>query len=91
MVVPWGVRSVKLCRIFVEAKKSKSCLAAARTLTNILLRLQVWNMFTNSKQIQRAADCKKIAESPGENFQQTASLWAVPWVVCYSRSVFCRY
>jgi hypothetical protein len=50
--------------------KPKSFLTAACTWAKIHLRLQVWNLFANSEQIMRAADCKKLAEKPEGIFRQ---------------------
>ena len=46
--------------------KFKKFSAAACTWTKTPIRLQVWNLFANSEQILRAADCNKLAENPME-------------------------
>ena len=45
--------------------------AGACTWQKILNRLQVWNLFTNSEQILRAADCEMLAEEAEGLFRQT--------------------
>ena len=63
------------------ANKIKSFLAATCAWTKILLRLQVWNLFAISKQIMRAADCKKWHKIPKGSYAKTkAPLNAVPFL-----------
>ena len=46
---------------------------AACTWAKTLLRLQVWNLFTNSEQIMRAADCKSWRKRPQAFFDKLKS------------------
>ena len=46
------------------AKKYQSFSAGACTWQKILLRLQVWNLSSEGRQIMHAADCKILAENP---------------------------
>ena len=73
-----GVPLLRVEKGFAEfaalaANPFKSFLAAACTWTKIHLRLQVWNLFANDKQILRAADCKKMSESPEGDFRQAVA------------------
>ena len=84
---------------------SKSFLAAACTWTKTLLRLQVWNLYAKGVQIMRAADCKKLAESPEGDFRQAPRqfprsgklpfamllLWMIPGNAVFSDSDVCLH
>ena len=50
--------------------KRKSFSAAACTWMKTHLRLQVWNLTANYRQIMHAADCKELAENPEGIFPQ---------------------
>jgi len=57
-----------------QKKELKPFSAGACTWQKILLRLQVCELCANGAQGVRAADCKKLAESPEGDFRHTEGL-----------------
>ena len=59
----------------VAANKVKSIFDRGVYLGEILIRLQVWNLFAMGGQIMRAADCKNLSKSPVGDFRQPETRW----------------
>jgi len=47
----------------------------------------VWNLYAKGVQILRAADCKKLAESPAGDFRQTKAGLKSPALFSVSKNV----